>query len=86
VSKRPRASASQGEPSLKKIRKGSEATVSAQIPEVLPSGMEEQEEDEKEAASSLCPLGRAAGALQFDGSRACKLGRIIRMSDGEGRS
>ena len=33
MSKRPQASASQGEPSPKKVRKGSEAEVSAQMPE-----------------------------------------------------
>jgi len=53
VPKRPRTSASQGKPSQKKARKGFEATVSAQMPEVLPSGTEEQEEEEEEAASSL---------------------------------
>jgi len=41
MSKCPRASTSQGEPSPKKIRKGSKAAVLDQMPEVLPSGKEE---------------------------------------------
>jgi len=47
VSKSPRASASQGEPNLKKVRKGSEAAVSAHMPEELPSGAKEQKEEEE---------------------------------------
>ena len=39
--KRSRASASQSEPRQKKARKRSEATVSVQMPEILPYGMEE---------------------------------------------
>jgi len=61
VPKHPRASASQGEPSQKKARKGSEVAVSSQIPEVIPSSTEEQEEEEEEeeeeVASFLCPWG-----------------------------
>ena len=58
VPKRPRASASQGEPSPKKVRKGSEAEVSAQMPETIPPGTEEQEEEEEEeAVLALCPRG-----------------------------
>jgi len=40
--KHPRASASQGERSQKKARKGSEAITSAQMTEIIPSGTEEQ--------------------------------------------
>ena len=59
VPKRPRASASQGEPSQKKGRKESEAIASAQMPEINSSGTEEQkeEEEEEETASSLRPRG-----------------------------
>jgi len=53
VPKRPRASASQGEPSPKKVRKGSEAAVSAQMPEIIPYGTEEQEEEEEEEEAVL---------------------------------
>ena len=56
MAKRSRGSASQGEPSPKKVRKGSEIAVSAQMPKVFPSGTEEQEEEE-EAAFSLRPWG-----------------------------
>ena len=52
VPKRPRTFASQGEPSPKKARKGSEATVSAQIPEIIPPGTEEQEEEKKKRSQS----------------------------------
>ena len=37
-------------PSLKKTRKGSEAEVSAQMPEIISPGNEEQEEEEEEDA------------------------------------
>ena len=58
VSKRHRASTSQGEPSSKKVKKGSEAEASARMPEVIPPGAEEQEEEEEEvAALTLCPRG-----------------------------
>jgi len=57
VPKRSRASAFQGEPSSKKVRKGSKAAVSAQMPEIIPSGTEEQEkeEEEEEAVPTLRP-------------------------------
>jgi len=57
VSKRPRASTSQGKPSPKKAKKGSEAETSARMPEIIPPGAEEQEEEEEEeeAAPTLCP-------------------------------
>ena len=41
VFKHPRASASQGEPSQKKARKGSEAIASAQMPEIISSDTKE---------------------------------------------
>jgi len=57
VPKCPRASASKDEPSQKKARKGSEAAALAQVPEIIPSGVEEQEEEEEEAVSNLHPWG-----------------------------
>ena len=59
VPKRPRSSASQGEPSPKKARKGSEVEVSAQMPEIIPPGTKEQEEEEEEeeAVLTLHPRG-----------------------------
>jgi len=64
VPKRPRASASKDEPSQKKGRKGSEAAASAQVPEIIPSGIEEQEEEEeKEAVSALHPQGLRSRGL-----------------------
>ena len=51
--KHPRASTSQGEPSAKKARKGSEAVVSVQMPKIIPSGTEEQEEEEEEDEAVL---------------------------------
>ena len=60
VSKRTRASASLGEPSQKKTRKGSDAASSAQVFEIIPSsieGKEEEEEEEEEEVSALRPWG-----------------------------
>ena len=51
MAKRPRGSTSQGEPSPKKVRRGSEAetlTQSTQMPEVVPLGDKKQEEEEEE--------------------------------------
>ena len=56
--KHPRASASQGEPSPKKVKKGSEAEALAQTPEMIPPRIEEQEEEEEEEEEvvlTLCP-------------------------------
>ena len=53
--KRPRASASQGEPSPKKARKESKAEVSTQMPEIIPPGTEEQEEEEEEVVPTFRP-------------------------------
>jgi len=41
VAKRPRGSTSQGEPSLKKAKRGCEVEVLTQMPEVVPPGAEE---------------------------------------------
>ena len=60
VPKRPRVSASQGEPSQKKAKKGSEAKASAWMPKVIHLGAEEQEgeeEEEEEAIPTLHPRG-----------------------------
>ena len=58
MAKHPCGSTSQGEPSPKKARKGSEAEASTQMPEIIPPGAEEQEEEEeKEAAPTLHPRG-----------------------------
>jgi len=46
VPKCPRASATHGEPSPKKVRKGSEIVVSVQMPEIIPYGTEEYKEEE----------------------------------------
>ena len=46
--KYPRATTSQGEYSPKKVRKGSEAAVSAQMSKLIPSGTEKQEKEEEE--------------------------------------
>jgi len=64
VSKR-RASASQDEPSLKKAKKGSEAEVSARMPEKIPHDAKEQEEEvEEEAVPTLHPRGlRSRGTV-----------------------
>ena len=57
--KRPRASASQGEPSPKKARKGSEGEASARMPKIIPPGTEEreEEEEEEEVVLTLRPRG-----------------------------
>jgi len=62
VAKRPRGSTSQGEPSPKKVRRGSEAetlTQSTQMPEVVPLGdkKQEEEEEEEEAVPTLRSRG-----------------------------
>ena len=44
MSKCLRGSTSQGEPSLKKVKRGSEAEVLTQMPKVVPPGAEEQKE------------------------------------------
>ena len=64
MSKRTRASASEGEPSRKKTRKGSEAVASTQVSEIILSGIEEQKEEEEEAVTTLRSRGCAAGAPQ----------------------
>ena len=56
VSKRPRVSTSQGEPSPKKAKKGSKAEAPARMPEVIPPGAEEQEEEEEEEAAPTLRL------------------------------
>ena len=57
MSKRPRSPTSQGEPSLKKAKKGTEAEDSAWMPEVISLSAEEQEEvkEEEEASPTLRP-------------------------------
>jgi len=57
--KHPRASASYGEPSSKKARKGSEAEDLARMPEIIPPSTEEQEEEEEEeeAVFAIHPRG-----------------------------
>ena len=57
VTKRPWASVSKGEPSQKKTRKGFEASASAQVPRIILSGTEEQEEEKEEVVSALRPRG-----------------------------
>ena len=61
VSKRPRASTSLGEPSLKKAKKGSEAEASARMPEVILPGAEEQEREEEEEEEEAVPTLRSRG-------------------------
>ena len=56
VAKRPRGSTSQGEPSPKKVRRGSEAKVSTQMPEVVPPGAEKREEEEEEEEETVSTL------------------------------
>ena len=74
MSKRPRASTSQGEPDPKKAKKGSEAEASARMPEIIPHGAKEQEkEEEEEAASTLRPRGlRSRGPAILAKGRACR--------------
>ena len=79
MAKRPRGSTSQGEPSPKKVRRGSEAetlTQSTQMPEVVPLGDKKQEEEEEEeAVPTLRSRGlRSRGLCDPSGGRAC--GRI----------
>jgi len=65
VSKCPRASTFQGEPSPKKARKRSEAEASARMPEIILPGAEEQEEEEEEeAAQHFVPEVCVIGAQQ----------------------
>ena len=59
MSKRPRASASQGEPNLKKAKKGSEAEALARMAEVLPPGAKEQEREEEEEEEEAVPTLRS---------------------------
>jgi len=61
VSKRPRASASQGEPSLKKAKKGSEVKTLTQMPEVIPPSAEEQEGEEEEEEEEAVPTLHSQG-------------------------
>jgi len=58
VPKRPRAATSHGEPSPKKAKKGSEADAPTQMPEVIPSGAEEHQEDEEEEEGEATPILR----------------------------
>ena len=56
VSKRPRASAFQGEPSSKKAKEGSEVKALARMHEVIPPGAEEQGEEEEEEEEEVPTL------------------------------
>jgi len=62
VSKRPRATTSQGKPSPKKAKKGSEAEAPARMPEVILPGAVEQEEEEEEGGEAT-PTLRLWGLL-----------------------
>ena len=63
VPKWPGASAFQGELSQKKVRKGFEAAASAQMPEIIPSGIEEKKKEEDEEEEEM------VSALHFRGLR-----------------
>ena len=54
MAKHSRGSSSQGEPSPKKAKKGYEAEAS--VPEVVPTGAEEQEEEEEEEEGEVFTL------------------------------
>ena len=56
--KLPRASTSQGEPSPKKAKKGSEVEASARTPKIIPPYAEEQEEEEEEEEEEATPTLR----------------------------